>query len=77
MAANFYRQKDGPRFILGHGLEIGFIGAGIIAALVLVFSYTQINRKREARVARGDLDQYTAQQLSDKGDKALTWRYML
>ncbi|KAL7917752.1 major facilitator superfamily domain-containing protein [Trichoderma austrokoningii] len=77
MAANFYRQKDGPRYILGHALELGFISAGIIAALVLVFSYTQINRKREARVARGDLGQYTAEQLSDKGDKALTWRYML
>lgn len=77
MAANFYRQKDGPRYILGHALELGFIGAGIIAALVLVFSYTQINRKREAKVARGELDQYSAEELSSKGDKALTWRYML
>ncbi|KAJ4863484.1 major facilitator superfamily domain-containing protein [Trichoderma breve] len=77
MASNFYRQKDGPRYILGHALELGFISAGIIAALTLVFAYMQINRKREARVARGDMNQYTAEQLSGKGDKALTWRYML
>ncbi|PTB36245.1 uncharacterized protein TrAFT101_000213 [Trichoderma asperellum] len=77
MASNFYRQKDGPRYILGHALELGFISAGIIAALTLVFAYMQINRRREAKVAQGEMDQYTAEQLSGKGDKALTWRYML
>lgn len=39
MAANFYRQKDGPRYILGHSLELGFIVVGIVAALILVFGY--------------------------------------
>lgn len=77
MASNFYRQKDGPRYILGHALELGFISAGIIAALTLVFAYMQINRRRETKVAQGEMDQYTAEQLSGEGDKALTWRYML
>jgi hypothetical protein len=77
MAANFYRQKDGPRYILGHALELGFITAGIIAALILVVGYMQINRKRKAKVAQGEINQYTAEQLSGKGDKALTWKYML
>ncbi|RFU73199.1 hypothetical protein TARUN_9055 [Trichoderma arundinaceum] len=52
MAANFYRQKDGPRYILGHALELGFISAGIIAALILVLAYMQINKRREAKVTR-------------------------
>lgn len=77
MASNFYRQKDGPRYILGHALELGFISAGTIAALVLVVSYMRINRRREAKVAQGELDRYSAEELSGKGDKALTWRYML
>jgi hypothetical protein len=77
MAANFYRQKDGPRYILGHGLELGFICVGIIAALVLVLGYTRINKRREARMNQGDVNRYTAEELSAKGDKALTWRYML
>lgn len=77
MASNFYRQKDGPRYILGHALELGFISVGIIAALILIFAYTQVNRRREAKVAQGEMDRYTAEQLSGKGDKALTWRYML
>ncbi|KAH6887895.1 major facilitator superfamily domain-containing protein [Thelonectria olida] len=77
MAANFYRQKDGPRYILGHGLELGFICVGIIAALVLVLGYTRINKRREAKMNQGDINRFTAEELSAKGDKALTWRYML
>lgn len=77
MAANFYRQADSPRFILGHALELGFISAGIVAALILVLGYTHINKKRESRTGEGEVNQYTVEELSEKGDKALTWRYML
>ncbi|KAK7413573.1 hypothetical protein QQX98_007582 [Neonectria punicea] len=77
MAANFYRQADSPRFILGHALELGFISASIVAALILVLEYTQINKKRERRTGEDEVNRYTAKELSEKGDKALTWRYML
>ncbi|KAM0493156.1 hypothetical protein ACHAPB_008560 [Verticillium nonalfalfae] len=76
MASNFYRGEDSPRYILGHALEIGFICAGIIAALILIFSYTTINKKRDRKLAAGEDSHYTAQELSSKGDRALTWRYM-
>ncbi|EEU41890.1 uncharacterized protein NECHADRAFT_64202 [Fusarium vanettenii 77-13-4] len=76
MASNFYRQKDGPRYILGHGLELGFISAGIIAALILIVSYDRINKSRERKMAQGEHNQYSPEELSAKGDKALTWRYM-
>ncbi|KAK1834463.1 major facilitator superfamily transporter [Podospora conica] len=75
MASNFYREKDSPRYILGHALELGFIGAGIVAALILVFSYTAINKKRERLLKSGHT--HTYQELSEKGDKAVTFRYML
>lgn len=76
MASNFYREKDSPRYILGHALELGFIGTGIIAALILVFTYTAINKKRE-RLLRDGRQGSTNKQLSEKGDKAVTFRYML
>ncbi|KAI5463965.1 major facilitator superfamily domain-containing protein [Mariannaea sp. PMI_226] len=77
MASNFYRAKDGPRFILGHALELGFICVGIIASVILILGYSRINKDRDARESRGERDQYTAEELSAQGDKALTWRYML
>jgi hypothetical protein len=67
MASNFYRTEDSPRYILGHALELGFIGAGIIALLVLVFNYKRINAKRE----------YTPEELGALGDRAMTYRYFL
>lgn len=76
MASNFYRQKDSPRYILGHALELAFIGAGIIAALILVFGYSAINKKRQRRIDEGALNKYTSQELSAKGDKAITFRYI-
>ena len=77
MASNFYREKDSPRYRLGHGLELGFITVGIVASLILVFGYTAINKKRDRKMADGVESQYTNEQLSEKGDKALTFRYML
>ncbi|KAI1105475.1 MFS general substrate transporter [Jackrogersella minutella] len=77
MASNFYRQKDSPRYILGHGLELAFIGAGLIAALILVIGYNTINKKRDKVIERGGETQFTAAELSAKGDRAVTFRYMI
>ena len=78
MASNFYRANDSPRYILGHALELGFIGGGIIALLILVVSYTAINRKREQllRDGGGESD-VSAEELSARGDRAVTFRYIL
>lgn len=75
MASNFYRAKDKPKYVLGHGLELGFISAGIIAALILVTSYTRINRSRERKLAAGR-SVFTSEELSAMGDRADTFRYM-
>lgn len=76
MASNFYRQPDSPRYILGHGLELGFVCLGIIAAVVLNVSYAAINKQRERKLAEGGEDGYDGQELSELGDKAYTFRYM-
>ncbi|KAI1118906.1 major facilitator superfamily domain-containing protein [Nemania sp. NC0429] len=75
-ASNFYRQKDAPRYILGHALELGFASAGLIAACLLVFSYMRVNKKRARIISEGGLSQFTPEELSAMGDKALTFRYM-
>ncbi|KAL2024971.1 hypothetical protein VTK56DRAFT_3670 [Thermocarpiscus australiensis] len=76
MASNFYRAKDAPRYILGHGLELGFIGGGIIACLILLVGYSAENKKRASKIEEGALDSYTPELLSAKGDKAVTFRYV-
>lgn len=76
MASNFYRQADAPQYKLGHALELGFIGLGIVASLILLFGYRRVNNKRERRMADGALEGYSQQELSSKGDRALTFRYV-
>jgi len=77
MASNFYRAKDSPRYILGHALEIGFVCAGIVAVSILVVNYMRINKKRARQLAAGEHNTFTPKELSDMGDRAITFRYML
>jgi hypothetical protein len=77
MASNFYRAEDAPRYLLGHALELGFIVAGIVALLVLVFNYKRINAKRERQVAEGAHSGHTPEELGALGDKAITFKYFL
>ncbi|KAF2968781.1 hypothetical protein GQX73_g4834 [Xylaria multiplex] len=75
-ASNFYRQKDSPRYILGHALELGFTSVGLIAAVILIVSYSRINKKRAKIVREGGHNQFTPEELSAKGDRAVTFRYV-
>jgi hypothetical protein len=77
MASNFYRSHDAPRYILGHSLELGFICTGMIAVVILMTSYTRINAKRDGLLADESHGNYTNKELSELGDRAVTFRYML
>ena len=77
MASNFYRAKDSPRYILGHALEIGFVGMGMIVAALFALIGWRINKDRERRCEHGEHLQYSNEQLAEQGDQALTYRYML
>lgn len=76
MASNFYRQPDSPRYILGHGLELGFVCLGILAAVILNISYAAINKQRQRKLAEGGESGFDSRELSELGDKAYTFRYM-
>lgn len=74
MASNFYRTADKPKYLLGHGLEIGFVAVGLVAVVVLRQSYIRINNKRDRE---GNEKGYTNGEMSDMGDRAPTFRYMI
>ncbi|KAI1166903.1 major facilitator superfamily domain-containing protein [Nemania serpens] len=75
-ASNFYRQKDGPRYILGHALELGFASVGLVAAGIMIFQYARINKKRAKIIREGGHNLFTPEELSAMGDKAVTFRYV-
>ncbi|KAJ8596851.1 MFS general substrate transporter [Rhizopogon salebrosus TDB-379] len=81
IAANIYRSEDSPRFLLGHGVELMFVGIGFIFLPIVVFLYKRINAQRDAteRLAleKGEKVQYSDQELRELGDRAPDFRYAL
>ncbi|TFK31526.1 MFS general substrate transporter [Crucibulum laeve] len=80
-ACNIYRSRDAPRFILGHAMELMFVGIGFICLPIAVISYIRINKQRDAIqkevLERGEKNKYTNQQLREMGDRAPDFRYTL
>ncbi|KAJ3565341.1 hypothetical protein NP233_g7691 [Leucocoprinus birnbaumii] len=81
IASNIYRSRDSPRFIIGHGVELMFVGIGFICVPIAVISYMRINKSRDEAqrqaIERGEQNKYTPQQLREMGDRAPDFRYML
>ncbi|KAJ0418652.1 major facilitator superfamily domain-containing protein [Aspergillus carlsbadensis] len=73
MASNFYRAQDAPKYTLGHALELGFCVTGIVAVLILRFSYRRINKKRD----QIDVSRYDSYEMAKMGDRSPMFRYML
>ncbi|VUC25711.1 unnamed protein product [Clonostachys rosea] len=73
MSSNFYRAQDAPQYYLGHGLELGFSFAGVIAAIALRYAYKHVNKKREAM----DVSSLTEEEKAKLGDKSPAFRYMI
>ncbi|KAL9578288.1 MAG: hypothetical protein Q9212_005813 [Teloschistes hypoglaucus] len=76
MASNFYRTTDSPKYLLGHGLELAFVAVGLCAVVGLRWNYRRINRARErVRLEGGQWEDEAVN--SEKGDRAVTFRYVL
>lgn len=81
IASNIYRSRDSPRFIIGHGVELMFVGMGFICVPIAVISYMRINKSRDEAqrkaIEKGVHNKYTAQELRKMGDRAPDFRYTL
>ncbi|KAF8585716.1 MFS general substrate transporter [Ramaria rubella] len=89
IASNIFRTQDAPRYILGHGIELMFVGIGLICTPLIVLLYRRINKQRDAfetsleadteKISEGVKGKYgyTPQELRDLGDRAPDFRYTL
>ncbi|KAI0340965.1 MFS general substrate transporter [Trametopsis cervina] len=79
IASNIYRSQDAPRYILGHALELMFVGIGLIALPAVVLLYTRINARRDAleadMAAKGV--KLSDEEIRELGDRAPDFRYTL
>ncbi|KIJ54749.1 hypothetical protein M422DRAFT_152666 [Sphaerobolus stellatus SS14] len=89
IASNIFRAQDAPRYIIGHGVELMFVGIGLICTPLAIFLYSRINASRDAyevtlvadteKSTEGKKDKFgfTPHELRELGDRAPDFRYML
>jgi len=75
IASNIYRRQDAPRYVLGHSVELGFLGMGLILTPLTAWIYSGINARRNT-LDDGRYDSITAEE-SALGDRAPNFRYSL
>lgn len=71
-ASNFYRRKDAPRYRMGHGLVLGFVGLGLLSST----TYYLLCRRANAMRKRQNVS-LSPEEIYKLGDKAPTFQYKL
>ncbi|THH12739.1 hypothetical protein EW146_g7411 [Bondarzewia mesenterica] len=70
IASNVFRAQDSPRYILGHGIMLMFVGIGFVVTPAIVLLYIHINRKRDMDGAEG-VSKYSVRELRELGDQLI------
>ncbi|EMD36615.1 hypothetical protein CERSUDRAFT_95905 [Gelatoporia subvermispora B] len=79
IASNIYRAQDAPHYRLGHGIELMFVGIGLLVLPVLVALYRHINvlHAKAQMEAEEKGVTYDAEEQRKLGDRAHEFRYTI
>lgn len=72
-----YLESEKPEYPTGFGTSLGFVGAGIIACLIIEALYKYINTRRARMTEDEVLAKYTLEELAAMGDRSPLYRYTL
>jgi MFS family permease len=78
IASFIYRNQDKPRYFVGHGTILAFLGLALIFIVLQMFILNTINKKRDEQY--GAPENYTSDMRRaemDRGDQASFFRYSL
>jgi hypothetical protein len=76
IASNIYRKPAGGRYYIGHGVNMGLLAVGLVAAPTYAILLARKNKQRDAEQARQmqlpeeQRTKYTIQELHELGDNA-------
>ncbi|KAF4598010.1 hypothetical protein EYR40_006359 [Pleurotus pulmonarius] len=66
-----------PRFFLGHGIIMGFLGLSIVMSLFAMWDYNRINKQKEELCEKEGIGHNRRQEFSELGDQSPLFRYTL
>lgn len=56
IASNIFRSQDAPRYLLGLGIEIMFLGMGMIAVPIIALTYRRMNARKDTFERQAEVD---------------------
>ncbi|KAK4051224.1 hypothetical protein OIV83_003046 [Microbotryomycetes sp. JL201] len=83
ISSNIYRKPDAPRYLLGHGTELGVSVLGIFASCMYAYLLRRANRAklaeqlRQSQLPESQRTVYTARELQELGDKSPEFMYRI
>ncbi|TFK86312.1 MFS general substrate transporter [Polyporus arcularius HHB13444] len=79
IGGNVFRLQDQPRFLLGNGLELLFIGIGLVLTPSVALTYRRINKRRDEQALEAHKRgvKYAPEEIRRFGDRAPDFRYTL
>ncbi|BGP28089.1 hypothetical protein JCM10295v2_007076 [Rhodotorula toruloides] len=74
-STNVYRTKDKPRYLLGHGVVLGFTCLGLVAAPLYAYLLSRENARKRAILAlpdgHPDKKVFSAEEIREAGDRSI------
>ncbi|KAI0649691.1 hypothetical protein C8Q79DRAFT_341528 [Trametes meyenii] len=80
IASNIYIAQDGPRYVLGHSVELAFVCVGLVFVPSTALVYARLNSRRDAAAQKERAEQEdgpTGAVWQESGDRAPQFRYTL
>jgi sugar phosphate permease len=78
IASFIYRNQDKPRYLIGHGVNMAFMGMSLILIVLQMFILSSINKKRDREHGRPEDYSVEAKRAEmDLGDQASFFRYTI
>ncbi|KAI8653872.1 MFS domain-containing protein [Fusarium sp. Ph1] len=72
LGTQLYRANDGPRFIVGHSMALGYLVANVI---VVTFLGWRLKKQNESRAAVAEEIKHVGEVEDWKGDSDVRWRF--
>ncbi|RSM02364.1 hypothetical protein CEP52_007994 [Fusarium oligoseptatum] len=72
LGTQLYRANDGPRFIVGHSMALGYLVANVIVVSILGW---RLKKQNESRAAVAEEIKHVGEVEDWKGDSDVRWRF--
>ena len=77
LGTQLYRANDGPKYVVGHSVALGYLCANVIVASAIWWALTKENKRKDAQIGRDGAKEKTesTEDLVWKGDQDARWKF--